>query len=170
MASKRPGIIEVEKSDSKTGKVLQGVQFELTNSKGTWKKTGVTDQEGKLTFSLLKLNEQYTLTEVATIDGYQLGTNVSQNIILDINNKKKTVQITNDPIQLIPVGTGKITIKVFDSKTGINLSGAQFEILDGSGNVIKTSTTDDKGEIIFDGLEIDRKYTIKQIKDRKSVV
>ena len=55
----------------------------------------------------------------------------------------------------------KLTINKTDSKTGANLSGAQFSLYNSSNQLVDTKTTDSNGQITFSGLEPGR-YTVRE--------
>lgn len=58
---------------------------------------------------------------------------------------------------------GKLILVKEDQQTHVVLPGAQFQLTDISDNSIKTTTSDQEGKIIFNGLE-DGNYTLKEIK------
>ncbi|MBO1003351.1 SpaH/EbpB family LPXTG-anchored major pilin [Pseudogracilibacillus auburnensis] len=85
------GAVELTKTDGDSGAVLAGVQFELYNTDGTKVEDTifVTDANGKIKVDGLAFGNYY-FKEIATIDGYVLG---SQKVDFSITESGTTVKV-----------------------------------------------------------------------------
>lgn len=154
----KPGTARLTKKGHE-GVPLQGVKFELRDSKGVVVFTGTTNAQGIVEKKDLPPGE-YTWVELETLTEYVLdGTPVKTTVI---PGGTANAEKTNRP------KLGKVLVKKVSSKSILTfnldeaLAGAEFQLLKGS-EVIATSTTNDKGEILFDNLWIGT-YTLRETK------
>ena len=100
--------IIIEKQDSETGEMLQGVQFELLDEEKQLIGNAETNEEGQIIFEDM-IPGKYFIREVKAKDGYELNLELIQ-IDIELNEEKK-IEITNNkiiipkdpPIQELPV-------------------------------------------------------------------
>ncbi|UPV78757.1 SpaA isopeptide-forming pilin-related protein [Bacillus rugosus] len=138
-------------------KVLQGAEFDLTDANGKVLKSGLTtDDKGQIMVHGLKAGE-YQFVETKAPKDYHLDqTPISFKIT---NTDTKPVKITAENI-LAP-GDVKVTKVDQDDKAKV-LEGAEFKLLDASGNPVKTDgygkelselwKTDKQGQFTVKGL------------------
>ena len=110
--------------------------------------TGVTDADGKLTFSGVYPHGSYYIKELSTIDGWKLNPNTFP-VDLTVSNKnsENVISVTLPE----PVKNDLIYTHVTLTKTDITgqqtVPGALIEVMDSEGNVIYRASTDENGEI-----------------------
>lgn len=151
------GSITLHKTDSVDNKPLEEVEFTLTKKDSDGKDIEVqkasTDSDGKLTFSNLLMDIQYTVTETATLNTYILSTRQESMTLKDTDAERdRTINWTNPPTEL--------TFKKVDT-TGAGLKGAVFTLYDG-GKEETTATSAEDGTVIFRYLEKGKTYTVKE--------
>ena len=137
------GSLSITKIDSTTAQPLEGATFEILNSSGTIVQTGITNSKGELIISNLTAGN-YTYVETVAPVGYMLD-NTPVAFSITTNNEVVTKTITNQAI------SGAITITKSNS-LGNMISGATFEILNSSGIIVQTGTTNAQGQLTIDNL------------------
>ncbi len=155
---KKKGQIKVIKVDLDNNEVkLQGVEFNVLNSKGEVVDTIKTNARGEAVTKVLPIDDTYTVQETKTLQNYVLNNEtqtvtLTENQVTDINfkNEKKKGQIR--------------VIKVDLDNNEIKLQGIEFNILDSKGNVVDTVKTNANGEATTQRLPIDDTYTVQEIK------
>lgn len=90
----RPGTAAVTKLDAITGKPVPGTTFTLYQS-GIPIQTGITNAQGKLTFSSLKQGQTYTVQETAPAPGYQNNSTV-WTILVTSSNLNQSYTFTDE--------------------------------------------------------------------------
>ncbi|MBC5636472.1 hypothetical protein H8S33_06490 [Ornithinibacillus sp. BX22] len=145
-----PGSVELIKVDSDNHDItLSGAEFELQDSEGNVLKEGlVTDEEGRLVIENLKPGT-YQFIETKAPTYYQL---LDEPIVFEIvKGQKETLTVTAEN-ELI---TGAVElIKVDADDHDITLSGAEFELQDSEGNVLKEGlVTDKEGRLVVENLK-----------------
>lgn len=147
----------INKFDSETKNPIEGVKFEITNSKG---KTNsyITDKNGQII-----LANQYQgnlkIKETEAKDGYRIN-NTQFDVKLGFNEIKQ-IDIPNE----LQKGNIKI-IKVDKDNENVKLEGIKFQIINNKGKIEKEGITDKNGEIIFNDLVVG-KYTIKEVETKE---
>ncbi|MEY9840577.1 collagen binding domain-containing protein [Streptacidiphilus sp. EB103A] len=129
------GGIKVLKTDTKTGKPLPGVVFQVRDTAGKTVASGTTDAQGVWEADGLAPGA-YTVHEVAAPVGYQLASDRSATVT---DGTVTTVSVTDSPF------TGAIKIVKTAADTGKPLAGVAFQIKDSTGKVVATGTTDAHG-------------------------
>ena len=144
------GNLIINKLDSITKKPLEGVEFRITYSDGTYvdaeggklstKGVYVTDSNGQI-----KLSGVYgtlVVTEEKTIDGYSIDPATRSQSVLVNAGDTQTITVYNDPY-------GSLLITKVDSVTKKPLSGVEFKIAgcNGCEYPAGTYTTDGNGTI-----------------------
>ena len=100
--SVKTGKIKITKIDSETGSPLAGVTFNIVDSDtGEIIETLVTDENGEAESSELRIDKNYYLQEIATIDGYILNDelyyfNVEYNETLEITIENEQILVEED--------------------------------------------------------------------------
>ena len=148
------GYVEVIKTDSDNGTLLEGVVFELYDSQGELLETLTTDSDGYFISGALEYRDYY-LTEIEAPEGYVLGEEIYSFKIIN-DEETITLEIANDPIK------GKVEILKTDSETGKVLSGVVFGIYDEDNKLIHEITTDEDGYVISPAL-LYGNYYLKEI-------
>lgn len=159
---RKKGKIKVVKVDKDNNEViLEGVEFNILNSKGQVVDTIKTDSKGEATTKELPLEEEYTVVETKTKENYTL-TKETQKIKLE-EEQIKTLKFENEKKK----GTIKV-IKVDKDNNEVYLEGVEFNILNSKGEVIDTILTNEKGEAQSKGLPIDEEYTVVETKTKEN--
>ena len=112
------GSMIITKIDAKTGLPMAGVKLRIYNDTLNYDKTETTDSNGQIHLTDLKPGD-YTITEVATIPGYELSTEVLTRTVA--YGKETTVTFKNEP-------KGSVTVIKVDSITGEHLPGANIKL------------------------------------------
>ena len=153
----KKGKIKIIKYDKENENIrLQGVTFNVLNSKGEVIQELVTNEKGEAESNWIPINETYTVKEIKTLDYY-----IPNEDIVEVVLKSKEVKelvFTNERMK------SKIkVIKQDKDNSNIKIPGVVFNILDGEGNVIETLTTDEKGEAESLLLPLNEKYIISEV-------
>ena len=148
------GGLRIIKLDSVTKKPLEGVQFRITYSDGSF----VADEGGKLSSDGLYMTDAngeilirdivgtLVVTEVKTIPGYTI----------DEATRSQTIVVNPDDLQTLivyNVPAGGLQIIKSDEDTGERLGGVKFEIRKINGEILGTYTTDRDGVISIPNAE-----------------
>lgn len=152
------GKIKIIKEDSETGENLEGVEFNILDAEtGSFIEKLTTNEEGEAISSNLRVDRNYILQEVKTLDNYVLGEeefyfNVEENEVFEI-------VIENE------VKRGKVKVIKIDGETEESLTGVEFNILDkDTGEFIEKLVTDENGEAESSDLRVDRDYILQEVK------
>jgi uncharacterized surface anchored protein len=156
-----PTVVELDKTDGSTGKVLAGATFEINGETAggkPYKQEGESDSKGHIKFDYIPAGK-YVITETANPDGYTLG-EVSYKFTV---NKKgvalglpRNLTVKNNPTL--------IELDKIDTKTGRALEGAQFTLegeTKAGGDYSKNVLSDAKGHVKFDYVPAG-KYTLTE--------
>ena len=148
------GGLRIIKLDSVTKKPLEGVQFRITYSDGSF----VADEGGKLSSNGLYMTDAngeilirdivgtLVVTEVKTIPGYTI----------DEATRSQTIVVNPDDLQTLTFynrPAGGLQIIKSDEDTGERLGGVKFEIRKINGEILGTYTTDRDGVISIPNAE-----------------
>ena len=148
------GGLRIIKLDSVTKKPLEGVQFRIIYSDGSF----VADEGGKLSSNGLYMTDAngeilirdivgtLVVTEVKTIPGYTI----------DEATRSQTIVVNPDDLQTLIVyniPAGGLQIIKSDEDTGERLGGVKFEIRKINGEILGTYTTDRDGVISIPNAE-----------------
>lgn len=136
----------VTKVDAEMGWYLPDAEFKLTSADGSISKTGVTGENGKVTFTGLPFGT-YQLEETKAPYGYDLPENPIKTIVFDMDSPD-VFEVTYEDHQQVDI----IIYKV-DAATKKPLKGAEFEIQDDNGNVVGRYVTDSTGTATTERLE-----------------
>ena len=158
------GGLRIVKLDSVTKKPLEGVQFRVTYSDGSY----VPDEGGKLSSNGIYRTDSngeilisdivgtLVVTEIETIPGY----------LIDENTRSQTVVVNPDDLQTLTfynTPSGGLQIIKSDEDTGERIAGVKMEVRKINGEILGTYTTDRNGVISIPNAESGW-YTITELK------
>ena len=149
--AREAGRFEITKTDIATSKPLENAKFRIyASDKTTVVKEGVTDSEGKVNFTLSTGTYYYQEYEAPT------------NYIYDTGLVKFEIRANNDIVKAnITNEKAKSNIKIIkvDGDNNKALQGAKFQIFKSDKTTVVTKvTTDSKGEIVVNDLEVGTYY------------
>lgn len=149
--AREAGRFEITKTDIATSKPLENAKFRIyASDKTTVVKEGVTDSEGKVNFTLPTGTYYYQEYEAPT------------NYIYDTGLVKFEIRANNDIVKAnITNEKAKANIKIVkvDGDNDKALQGAKFQIFKSDKTTVVTkATTDSKGEIVVNDLEVGTYY------------
>ncbi|MBK5431328.1 SpaA isopeptide-forming pilin-related protein [Bacillus sp. TH25] len=154
------GNVEITKIDKDSKAPLEGIVFEVRDSKGKVVTKVKTDKEGKANVSDLSIGK-YDLVEVETPAGYKP---LEKPISFEIEKGRVTaLQLT---VENELVDTGNVEITKVDKETKDALADAVFEIQDEAGQVVAKITTDKKGHAQVTNLSVGT-YKLVEVKAPK---
>jgi len=167
---KKKGQIKVIKVDKDNNEIkLEGVEFEILNSKGGVIDKIKTNKEGIAKTKKLPINGEYIIRETRTLENYVF------------NEKDIKVKIKDEGVQEIKIENQKIKGKIKILKTskddnpitgekaGTPLKGVVFEIFDINNNKIEGVTTNRNG--IAQTSELEKGlYYIKEVSTREEYI
>ncbi len=153
----KKGKLKIVKVDKDTQKPIQGVKFEILNKlNGEVIEGLITDENGEAISKDLRVDGQYILKEVETIEGYILDETEYE---FTVGNDIFEIKLENEKKK----GNFKI-IKIDSEDDNIKLSGVKFEVYNSEMELLETLETDENGEAISkDYPAFDEKYYIKEI-------
>ena len=141
------GGLIINKLDSVTRKPLEGVEFEITYSDGSYvdaeggalssKGLYRTDKNGQIILS--ELTGTVVVAETKTIDGYTIHEETRTQTVVINPGDTQTITVYNDPVGGVEI------IKVNASKTSERIPDTTFEIRRMDDALVGTITTDDNG-------------------------
>ena len=171
--------VEILKVDEVTKNKLSGVQFGIYDEQGKKLKTSLTGLLGIATIKNLK-EGTYTIKEEIVPLGYdktedytliiengnytlKQAEEIKAQGEIDLEGNIPTIKITIENKR----AKGSITVYKIDeyldtNKQEIPLQGVEFNLLDTNQNVIATGTTNESGNIVFEGLEWGKTYILKE--------
>ena len=124
------GGLLIRKIDAKTKLPMAGVEFLVTDSRGAFIGTGngkfITDADGSILIGNVTPGTTLIVRETRTLPGYILDTTPQTCVVQE--GKTTTLEFRNEP-------DGIIIIYKKDAVTGAALSGVQFTVTTGSGDV-----------------------------------
>lgn len=150
------GKVQVIKNDAEISSThIEGVQFQLLKD-GKEAARATTDSQGIATFTGL-YQGHYQLKELSTNANYILS---DATFDVDVEYDKTTTKtVTNMPKK------GHLKINKTDKDTSEPVSGVTFQLLDESGKIVASGTTDTRGELSFRDLRIG-KYQLKESRNK----
>ena len=154
---KKKGQIKVIKIDQDNHEVrLEGVTFEVLDSKDNVIQEITTDENGEAITEKLPIDEEYRIRETITKQEYVL------------SDKVEKVTLEEDQITEITFENekkkGQIEVFKIDSEDKeYKLQGVEFEVINSNNEVVEKITTDENGEATTSRLPIGE-YKIKEVK------
>ncbi len=134
---KKKGQIRVVKVDKDNNEIkLEGVQFNVIDSKGNVVDKLITNANGEATTKKLPVNESYSIFETNTLENYVL------------NTEKVTVTLKQDEITNVVIENEKKkgqvkVIKVDEDFNEIKLQNVEFNILNSKGEIVDKLITNE---------------------------
>lgn len=149
--------VHVTKYQSETEFVIPGTVFEHTAPDGTRKEV-TTDENGKIVLKGLQYGV-HTLWEISVMDGYVIRNPI--NTFSVDENTKEHIEIV---IYNTPAPYDLIVCKTDDYEN--RLSGAEFAVYEDleCQTILKRGITDENGVLRLYGLEVGKKYYLKEMK------
>ncbi|MFA2809001.1 SpaA isopeptide-forming pilin-related protein [Bacillus mycoides] len=142
------GNVEITKIDKDSKAPLEGIVFEVRDSKGKVVTKVKTDKDGKANVSDLSIGK-YELVEVETPAGYKP---LEKPILFEIEKGRVTaLQLT---VENELVDTGNVEITKVDKESQKALAGVVFEVQDEQGKVVTEVTTDKEGKATISDLSV----------------
>ena len=171
--------LRLTKIDSTTGKPVPGAVFTHTMPDGSTKEY-TTDKDGFIDISCLEYGT-HKLKEKNVPDGFAVNTaeiefKVAEDNSITIikgnkaetdNNGKITVDVADDGCLEVRIENKPAPYRLLvhkENEDGKVLEGAEFTLYSDASckTVVKTGTTDSKGELYFDGLIVGETYYLKE--------
>lgn len=149
------GQLKVKVYDINGGATLAGAEFTVTDLAGKVVTAFITNQNGEAMANLPSGN--YRVQQTKAPVGYEVNGAV-QSITL-WRSSTTTVTIYNQKAQ---PDVGQFRVRLYDMESGAPLLGSEFSIVDVSGKVIQTITTNEQGEAITELAT--GSYQVKQTK------
>lgn len=153
----KKGQVKVIKVDKYNNEIkLEGVKFNVLDEDNNVVDTLITNEDGEATSKKLRIDKQYKLQEVETLEIY------------DLTEETKTVELKENQITGVTfeneLKKAKINIiKVDKDNNEIKLEGIKFNILDNENNIVDTIITNSDGEATSKELTVDKSYTIQEV-------
>ena len=146
------GTIRIIKTDSVTGKPLEGVWFYLYGPNNDFY-SEPTNENGIIEWDVPPGSYRYK--EAEPPEGY-VGDTTRYRITVNLGEVTE-VRVTNDPIA-VEEPTGTLYIAKTDYDTGAALSGVEFTVYDSSKNFVTSGTTDANGKLRIEDLPLGSYY------------
>lgn len=138
---------------------LEGIKFCIYSKDDKEIKCGLTDSDGKLTFTDLDLGDYY-VKEIETLEGYILDESKHE---LSLKYKDQyTPVITYETILENYVPTGKLEFTKTDFSESKTLPNTTIEIYSENDILIYSGKTDENGKIVIDQLPIGKFYILEK--------
>ncbi len=152
----KTGNITIEKCDKDNNKIkLQNVKIRLLDESGNKVAEGITNAQGIVNFSNLKIGK-YKIQEVETLSNYIL---LQENVDVKVEAGETTkVKLEN----VKKKGNIKVIKVDYDNPKEL-LSNVKFELRNEKGEVVTNGVTDEKGEVLFRDI-VEGKYVLKETK------
>lgn len=149
------GKIDIKKIDEQTKEGIEGVEFELYNSRKEFIKKAETNKNGKIEFNNL-FQGKYFLKETKTNEEYSL--NDSSEFEVEVKyNKTASIEIENEHKK------GNLEIfKIDQDNENIAIANVGFELYDENKAIIGTYYTDEDGKIEINNLRTGN-YLLKEV-------
>ncbi|MBQ9657782.1 MAG: hypothetical protein IJV31_03335, partial [Clostridia bacterium] len=170
--------VELTKYQEATNKVVPEATYSLQEEGTEETKTRVTDENGTLKLTNLKVDKTYILKEIKTPSEYELNTDTIKFKIYEENNELKvqvlegttrnirieTKQDENSVLKIEVEDREKANLKIVKVEAGTEnaIKGVRFKIT--GTDLSKTLTTNASGEVNLKGLKIGEEYTIEEVK------
>ncbi|MBM6829474.1 Cys-Gln thioester bond-forming surface protein [Anaerotignum lactatifermentans] len=150
----------IEKTDSRTGDPIEGVEFLVTKFNGEQIGYYETDESGLIVIEGLE-EGTYLVKETKEAKGYKLGSEAKEVEIKD--GKRTTLKVENDPMS-------SVLIHKIDSVTGEGIPGVKFLLYDSDNEPIGQFETDDEGYIWIRKELPEGKYKLRELEPAEGYI
>lgn len=150
----------VEKTNSRTGDPIEGVEFLVTKFNGEQIGYYETDESGLIVIEGLE-EGTYLVKETKEAKGYKLDSEAKEVEIKD--GKRTTLKVENDPMS-------SVLIHKIDSVTGEGIPGVKFLLYDSDNEPIGQFETDDEGYIWIRKELPEGKYKLRELEPAEGYI
>lgn len=150
----------IEKTDSRTGDPIEGVEFLVTKFNGEQIGYYETDESGLIVIEGLE-EGTYLVKETKEAKGYKLDSEAKEVEIKD--GKRTTLKVENDPMS-------SVLIHKIDSVTGEGIPGVKFLLYDSDNEPIGQFETDDEGYIWIRKELPEGKYKLRELEPAEGYI
>lgn len=150
----------IEKTDSRTGDPIEGVEFLVTKFNGEQIGYYETDESGLIVIEGLE-EGTYLVKETKEVKGYILDSKAKEVEIKD--GKRTTLKVENDPMS-------SVLIHKIDSVTGEGIPGVKFLLYDSDNEPIGQFETDDEGYIWIRKELPEGKYKLRELEPTEGYI
>ena len=150
----------IEKTNSRTGDPIEGVEFLVTKFNGEQIGYYETDESGLIVIEGLE-EGTYLVKETKEAKGYKLDSEAKEVEIKD--GKRTTLKVENDPMS-------SVLIHKIDSVTGEGIPGVKFLLYDSDNEPIGQLETDDEGYIWIRKELPEGKYKLRELEPAEGYI
>ena len=150
----------IEKTNSRTGDPIEGVEFLVTKFNGEQIGYFETDESGLIVIEGLE-EGTYLVKETKEAKGYILDSEAKEVEIKD--GKSTTLKVENDPMS-------SVLIHKIDSVTGVGIPGVKFLLYDSDNEPIGQFETDDEGYIWIRKELPEGKYKLRELEPAEGYI
>ena len=150
----------IEKTNSRTGDPIEGVEFLVTKFNGEQIGYYETDESGLIVIEGLE-EGTYLVKETKEAKGYKLDSEAKEVEIKD--DKRTTLKVENDPMS-------SVLIHKIDSVTGEGIPGVKFLLYDSDNEPIGQFETDDEGYIWIRKELPEGKYKLRELEPAEGYI
>ncbi len=150
----------IEKTNSRTGDPIEGVEFLVTKFNGEQIGYYETDESGLIVIEGLE-EGTYLVKETKEAKGYKLDNEAKEVEIKD--GKRTTLKVENDPMS-------SVLIHKIDSVTGEGIPGVKFLLYDSDNEPIGQFETDDEGYIWIRKELPEGKYKLRELEPAEGYI
>lgn len=150
----------IEKTNSRTGDPIEGVEFLVTKFNGEQIGYYETDESGLIVIKGLE-EGTYLVKETKEAKGYKLDNEAKEVEIKD--GKRTTLKVENDPMS-------SVLIHKIDSVTGEGIPGVKFLLYDSDNEPIGQFETDDEGYIWIRKELPEGKYKLRELEPAEGYI
>lgn len=150
----------IEKTNSRTGDPIEGVEFLVTKFNGEQIGYYETDESGLIVIEGLE-EGTYLVKETKEAKGYKLDSEAKEVEIKD--GKRTTLRVENDPMS-------SVLIHKIDSVTGEGIPGVKFLLYDSDNEPIGQFETDDEGYIWIRKELPEGKYKLRELEPAEGYI
>ena len=152
--------LAIEKTNSRTGDPIEGVEFLVTKFNGEQIGYYETDESGLIVIEGLE-EGTYLVKETKEAKGYKLDSEAKEVEIKD--GKRTTLKVENDPMS-------SVLIHKIDSVTGEGIPGVKFLLYDSDNEPIGQFETDDEGYIWIRKELPEGKYKLRELEPAEGYI
>ena len=150
----------IEKTNSRTGKPIEGVEFLVTKFNGEQVGYYKTDEDGLIIIEGLE-EGTYLVKETESASGYQIDNETKEVEIKD--GKRTTLKVENDPLS-------SVLIRKIDSVTGEGIEGVKFLLYDSDGEPIGQFESDDEGYVWIRKELPEGRYKLRELESAEGYI